>query len=61
MYFGVVIWLFLVIGGLANIWQCITRTIALDAIGDMSGLLLAKIISILLGPVGSIWGLIDLF
>lgn len=61
MYVGVAVWFLLVVGALANIWQCITQTIALDAVGDMSGLLLAKIISIFLGPIGSIWGFIDMF
>jgi len=52
---------FFFVGAALNIYQCIVQLMALEVFATISGTLIAKIISIFLGPVGSIWGWIGLF
>jgi hypothetical protein len=60
MYFFVGL-AFFIIGGLLNIFQAIISVTSVETLGDMPPVLVMKIITIFMGPVGSIWGWIDLF
>lgn len=55
------IWLFFIVGGCLNIYQVIVSWIGLEAVAEASGYLIVKTVSIFLGPVGSIWGWVELF
>lgn len=55
------IWLFIVIGVFANIWQTIVMWLQVEAIGEASGFLFVKTITIFIPIVGSVMGWIGFF
>lgn len=58
---GLLIWLFMIIGIIANVWQTITMWMNVEAIGEASGFLFVKTITIFIPIVGSVMGWIGFF
>lgn len=58
---ALLVWLFIVIGVIANIWQTIILWLQVEAIGEASGFLFVKTITIFIPFVGSVMGWVGFF
>lgn len=55
------VWMFLIVGWIVNLVDVIVTVAGVSSIGEITPFTLFQIISIFLGPIGSIVGYVSLF